>query len=154
MPSEQWFELVPVGAGCELELGVERVQPEDVVMRAVARWRAGAAITDRAEAVAPLQRGDFSLAQPACLRRQAPGEPVRERAAGRVGIVDDEREPPRSVRRARPFERRRDIIAVAGVLNRNRARLRERRAREREALVGGHGSTLPRAHGAETGSAV
>src|SRR5206468_8279865 len=128
--------------------------PKDVTMRAVARRRAGAAIADRAEAVAALRRRDLSLAQPACLRRQPPCEPVREGAAGSVGILDDERKRPRSIGRARPFERRRDVAAVAGVLDWYRARRLERRARQREALVGRHGSTLPRGHRTETGPAV
>ena len=103
MLGEQRLELFPLGAGCELELAVECIQPKDVTMRAVARRRAGAAIADRAEAVAALRRRNLSLAQPACLRRQPPGEPVREGAAGSVGIVDDERKRPRSIGRARPL---------------------------------------------------
>ena len=59
------------------------------------RWRAGTAVAARSEVVFSFGRRWLALAESLGSRIEASGEPVREDAAGGVGVVDDQRQRPR-----------------------------------------------------------
>jgi hypothetical protein len=67
---------------------------------AVAGRRAGPPVAARAEVVAPLYRCGLAPAEPLGAGVEGPGEPVGEGARRGVGVVDDERERARALRRA------------------------------------------------------
>src|SRR5262252_7685442 len=118
-------------------IDLERVQGEVVAMRLVADRGAGAAPARAAEIGVDLRAAERQpgavgapgvLLELASVGRDVDDQPVPPaRAAGRgVGIVDQQREALRSVGRARPPERRRDIPARAAeavehLLHRDRA---------------------------------
>jgi len=137
--SERPLELAPHSAKANLELGVERVQAKEVAVRAVPARRARAAPAARPEIVPPLGAGRLTLPQRARRRVDVPGQPVRKRPDGRVGVVDDERQRARPRRRVAPGQRGRDVLALARVATGDLAAARERLAAQRELA---HGNEL------------
>ena len=85
------LQLPHAGAGREPEILSYGVELEAVAVRAVAAGWAGAAVADRAEVVASLQRRCLPLAKPAGVRGDAPGESVDEPPPWRVRIIQDQR---------------------------------------------------------------
>jgi hypothetical protein len=108
---ERAVDRLAVGSVGRVELPVERVQAEDVAVGTVAGRRGGALVAVGAESVPSLVRSRLALAEPVRAGIDPPGEPVREGAARRVGVVDDECECACPFRRVRPDERRRDVVA-------------------------------------------
>src|SRR5439155_23098707 len=78
------------------------------------------AVAGGAEIVPSFPRCGFALSELAGLGPDSPRQPVREDAAGGVGVVDDERELMCGGRHVVPGERRRDVLAVARVPDGNR----------------------------------
>src|ERR671931_2293518 len=101
-------------------------------MATVARRRARTAVPRRAEVVLPLAWRRLALAQPTCSGIEAPGEPVREDTDGGVRVVDDQGQRSRPLGHVRPAKRRRDVLALAAVAARDRFRIAEGAALERE----------------------
>ena len=83
---EGLLQFVHAGAGREPELLGQGVEPEAVAVRPVPAGWAWAAVADRAEVVSPLQGRRLPFGKPACVRGDAPGEPV-EPSPWRVRIV-------------------------------------------------------------------
>jgi hypothetical protein len=48
--------ILSTRSGMKLEFGVERIEPEEVPMRAVLGWRAGASVADALEIIPTLYR--------------------------------------------------------------------------------------------------
>lgn len=86
------YSLEPVAgvAARGVELRIEGVQAKAVTVGPVPPRRAGPPVADRAEVVAALARRALPLGEAAGSGVDAPGEPVRERAARGIGIVDDQ----------------------------------------------------------------
>src|SRR5215211_439233 len=124
------LELGSSGARLELERVLERVEPEEVAVRAVTGRRAGPAIAGRAKVVAALDGRGLTFAQPACRGLEPPGQPVSEGPAGRVRVIEDQSERRCAVRHARPGEWRREILPLAAVPARDRLPVRKRAARQ------------------------
>ena len=99
-PSTAASKLEPPVARAELRLRIEGVEREHVAVR-LPRRRAGPAVAGRPEVVPALGRRRLALRERARGRGEAPGQPVREGVAPRVGIVEAERQLDRS-RRAAP----------------------------------------------------
>jgi hypothetical protein len=92
MAADCLIDVAGGGAGSEvLEHGVERDQTEHVPVRAMAPRRARTPPAAPAEVVASLQRRTLALGEPACLGLDPLHEPMRERAARRVGILHHHR---------------------------------------------------------------
>ena len=86
------IQLPHAGAGREPDLLGHGVEPEAVAVRAMPAGWAWAAVADGAEIVSPLQWRRLPLAKPACVRSDAPGEPVDEPSPWRVWIIQDQRQ--------------------------------------------------------------
>src|SRR5581483_6742755 len=129
MPLDRAVEAEAAVARPELGLGVERMQREDVAVGLPGR-RARPAVARRAEVVPTLGRCRLPLAERAGDRWQPPRQPVRERVPPGVGIVEAERERDGTSWERRPLERRRDVVALAGVPRRDRLAVAERGARQ------------------------
>jgi protein-L-isoaspartate(D-aspartate) O-methyltransferase len=143
VPCQGLLELLLAGAGGEVELGVECGESEGIVVHTVAgRWT-GAAVSRVAEVVAALARCPLALAETATSGVDSPGEPVREGAARRVRIIDDERERTGIRRRFRPRKRRRPILAVAAVLCGDRLSVLEGVASQGEGLIAHRSGHMP-----------
>ena len=84
------LEPVPVAAVRDVELRIEGVQAKAVTVGSGPRRRAGPPVADRAEVAAALPRRALPLGEAAASGVDAPGEPVRERAARGIGMVEDE----------------------------------------------------------------
>src|SRR5438093_2626282 len=125
MPFDRVLQVGLSGARAEVKLAVERVQAEDVAMAPVSRWGARATVAARSEVISSLPGRRLSLSQSARAWGEAPGDPVREDAARRVRIVDEQRERSRLVWGVRPAKRRREVLTVAGVSLRDRMRVFE-----------------------------
>ena len=112
--------VVSARPSLEAGLRVDGEQPEDVVV-GFAFGRTGAAVADSAHVVLSLAEaldlpalGD-SLGQGGLAGLDAVGEPVRERAARRIRILDDQDELGRLGGHVLPGQRRRDVLTVARV---------------------------------------
>jgi hypothetical protein len=86
---EGLLQLPHAGAGREPEFLGQGVELEAVAVTAVPAGWAWAAVADRAEFVAALQRRRLPLAKPTGVGGDAPGEPVDEPSPWRVRIVQD-----------------------------------------------------------------
>src|SRR3954453_223663 len=109
------LQLLPRGPRFEIELGVDRVEPEEVPVWAVALGRRRPQIAGTAEPVGSVSRGRNALVQAASLWIDVPGEPVGEVARRCIRIVDDQRQRARSLRHEVPLEGRGCPLTVAGV---------------------------------------
>src|SRR5437867_3807286 len=102
-------------------------------MGSIAGWWTGTAVAGSPEAVAkslPLRNGEFTVTG-----RNVVREPVRERPLRRIGVVQDQRETPCSLRRTRQHQWRRRIGAITRELPRYGIAVMKRRAGNAE----GHG---------------
>jgi hypothetical protein len=124
---ERPVELVTVRPRLEVELGVERVEAEEVAVAAVRR--AGAGVASRSEAVAPFARRGLALIEAVGARIDAPREPMGEGAHRGVRVIHDEGQEARSRRRAREGQRWRGLEAL---------RIRERRRPRMPNQLGAH----------------
>jgi hypothetical protein len=126
------LQLSLVRTSARVNGGVEGVEAEDVAVTSMAGWRARPAVAARAEVVPPLHWRGLAFAEPAGTRVESPRDPVRENAPRRVRIVHDQRQRTRFLGNVLPGQRRREILAVARVLARDRLRMPEGAALERE----------------------
>jgi hypothetical protein len=115
------FHICDAGVRAHVELvRSEREQLEMIMMRTVPLGRAGAAVTGVAEVVDGLRADRLPRRHRARVGGDVIGAPVAERAAGRVRVIDDEREASGALRGFTPAERRRLVRAVAAVLRGDR----------------------------------
>src|SRR6266511_4533906 len=117
------FDLAPrAPARSEQRHDIQRIHGEEVAVRAAAGRRAGAAVvnlhevvhagrTERADAWQPL--GQFAFGAGDIVEH-----PVGEGSARRVGVIDDEHKA-LGLWRALPPERRRSVLAITGIFDRN-----------------------------------
>src|SRR5919197_1431111 len=110
---ERLPDLLDRGSRLQLERRLERVEAEEVAMRAVARRRARPPVTRGPEIVSALDRRSLVLPEAARGGVDSPGGPVGEGPGGRVRGVEDpgERLPP--LGQVGPLEGRRDVLALA-----------------------------------------
>src|SRR3982751_1593777 len=95
-----FFDILDPGAGGQAKLvHIECKQCEMIVMQSVSWWWAGAAITRLVHIVDRLHSDRLSRSDRARPRGNVVGAPVAERAARRIGVIDDQREALRSRRR-------------------------------------------------------
>src|SRR5204863_4881656 len=99
---------------------MEREELEMIMVRPVPLGRAWAAISGLAGIVRHLGPDPLARRDRARRGRNVIGAPVTVGAAGRIGIVDHQREALGAGRRLIPAERRRLVGAVARILRRNR----------------------------------
>src|SRR5262245_46432324 len=117
--------------GCEIDRRVHGAQRELVVVCAVSRRWAGAAVLVAAESVSTVRDARNVFRSEAAARRvDPPCDPVGEGAAGRTGIFARQRELDDTARHAAPIQLGRRVGTVAGVLARNWVAFFEVRARE------------------------
>src|SRR5215210_5900411 len=147
MSVDRVLELLAGGAVLEVEVGVEGIELEEVTVRTVALGRGRPRVPRTAEAVRALAGRRHVLFDAAGLRVDVPGEPVREVAGGRVGVVDDQGERPRSLGNEVPAQRWRGPLAVRRMAFRNRLAVVEGRAGELEV---GHRVSASRAPSRQT----
>jgi hypothetical protein len=120
-------KILSTRSGLKLEFGVQRVEPEEVPMRAVLGWRAGASVADALEIIPTLYRAvgearfrRHAFRQFGGRRRKIVENPMRKCAGRRVGVLTNQRETLCVWRYAAPPQGRGEVIAVAGILCRNR----------------------------------
>ena len=125
-PERLALELVGAEAGVQAGRGGQRAQREHVVVRLGARRRARASVAEAPEAVLAGDdlAADAAGGEAGRGRRDARDRPVHEVAGGRVRVTDHEHQLLRAGRDPRPLKRGRDVLAVAGVLRRDRAAAR------------------------------
>jgi hypothetical protein len=82
---EGLLKLLHAGAGGEPEVFGEGVELEAVAVRSVPSWGAGAAVADRAEVVAALQRRRLPLIKDSCLRGMPQASQWMNRPPGASG---------------------------------------------------------------------
>src|SRR5205085_1437576 len=133
MPLHRVQEVFSGRARIEREFGIQRIELEEVTMRSARRTRA--AVANLIETVRALTRDGRGLlfgrnifGQLLCARGEVVQDPVCESSAGRIRVNYEEGERPGLLRHAFPLERRRDVIAVTGVLRRYHLAFRERAA--------------------------
>src|SRR5258706_15416073 len=115
----------------QTERVVERVEIEEVMMHTT--WRTGTAVVVLAETVQPLDDAGRNIVflESSHGRRDIPHQPVRERAARSIGVCDLQSQAERGLRHVGEIDLRRHGRAIAGVLLRDRAVIRERRTGDR-----------------------
>src|SRR5207247_10898336 len=110
------LELLSARLGLQVELRVEREKLVEVAVGSVAgRW-AGTPVAALAEAIGALARSMCTLLEAAPARIDVPADPVGEVSGRGVGVVEDEGERLGFLREGAPGERRRGVVALAGVL--------------------------------------
>src|SRR5690606_22954660 len=119
--------------GREVELAIEREQPEVVVMHAGAFGRHRPAVAGVAEVVFPARVTLHAFRQLGDRGRDVVKHPVHVAVGARaderrVRIVTEHRERLRAFGQMRPGQRRRNVLAFAGMLAGNGSVLQERRA--------------------------
>jgi hypothetical protein len=82
MAADSALELAPPGAETNLELGVERIEPEEVTMRSMPGRRAWTAPAADPKVVAPLGKAPLRLVQAAARRADVPRVNVPRGASG------------------------------------------------------------------------
>src|SRR2546428_503106 len=129
----RFFQISFGRAGLQRKLGIERIEFEEVTMRAA--WRAGTTVPNLLEVVRALQASAWKyfsrrrvFDQANLVSRQIVEHPMHPRARGRIRIVADDRDCLCRFWHAAPFQRRRDVNAIASVLLRNRLAFIEGRA--------------------------
>src|SRR5260370_5141085 len=101
------------------------------MMRTVSGRRAWTAEAAIAKPVPTLLASRIGIGTEATARGvDAPGHPVDERPAGRVGILAGQRELDHAARHTAPMELGRHVVTVAGVHTRNRVAFFEVRTRQ------------------------
>ncbi|PXY29713.1 hypothetical protein BA062_21285 [Prauserella flavalba] len=123
----------------EPERAVDGVEPEEVPVRVVADRRLRAAPAQLAEAVAARRRPgrQAALVGAGAVGREPGDDPVGERPARRVRVLTYQCQLLGPVRRPRPLQRRRDVVAVVGVAVGDQRVVGERRAAQLQLSLGG-----------------
>src|SRR5436190_5251498 len=90
------LQVGPPGAGAELQgRHVQRVEPEEIAVRAIAFGWAGAAVTLTSEVIGSALAGlarPVALGERVQLLREVVQQPVIPGSGGRVGVVNDQSE--------------------------------------------------------------
>ena len=117
-----------VAPGRDVQLGVQRVEAEEVAVRPAVVLGRGSGVAGLVELVEALAQLDGlvdqhvareALGQLAVLGQQRVHQPVGEDALVGVGVLDDQHQLLGPVRHALPGQRRREVVGVLGVLDRD-----------------------------------
>ena len=129
------LQILEIAPGGDVERPyIERVKSEDVAMVAAAATGAGSSVAVSPPAVAAIDRGRLVLAEPCGIAGDVPGDPVDPGSVVGIYVDAGQGEAPGSLRGGAPFERWRDIVALAGVVGRDDAAVLEYGTRQGELL--------------------